>query len=154
MLFDGLNLLSLSQAERERFRGANIAMVFQTLRLIEVMTVREHLRLAAMLRSDPGAKVRGENLIEDFGLSAKLDRLPSELSGGEKQRVALAQALAVRPRIILADEPTAALDADNAAFVADRMADYARGAGAAVVCVSHDPIIFAAAHTICELRKF
>jgi putative ABC transport system ATP-binding protein len=127
--------------------------VFQTCRLIDVLDVAEHMALVARLRRQPAAQAAGIGLIDRLGLGDKLGHRPAQLSGGEKQRVALAQALAARPRILLADEPTAALDRANAEAVSACLRDYAETSGAVVIAVSHDAAMITAAHDEMRLSK-
>ena len=149
----GVAVSAGDDAARRAWRTAMVGFVFQTCRLIDVLTVREHMALVARLRRDAGAEAAGVALATDFGLGDKLDSRPGALSGGEKQRVALAQALAHRPAVVLADEPTAALDSRNAAAVAAALRDYARREGAIVVAVSHDAVVIDAADDVVMLRK-
>lgn len=142
-----------STAARRAWRTANLGFVFQTCRLIDVLTVREHMALVARLRGDAEAEAAGVAMACDLGLADKLESLPGALSGGEKQRVALAQALAHRPAIVLADEPTAALDRANAVAVAVALGEYARRERAVVVAVSHDAVLIDAADDIVQLQK-
>jgi putative ABC transport system ATP-binding protein len=140
-------------AARRAWRTAHVGFVFQTCRLIDVLTVRQHMALVARLRGHAEAEASGVALAGALGLGDKLDALPGALSGGEKQRVALAQALAHRPAIVLADEPTAALDNRNAGAVAQVLRDYAGTHSGIVVAVSHDDALITAADDIVRLEK-
>lgn len=153
VLHDAIAISASDSVARRLWRTAHVGFVFQTCRLIDVLTVRQHMALVARLRSAPAAAAAGVAMAEAFGLGDRLDALPGALSGGEKQRVALAQALAHRPAIVLADEPTAALDKRNALAVAAALADYARQHQAIVVTVSHDDILFDAADDVVRLEK-
>lgn len=147
------NLTALQPAAASAWRRRHIGMVFQTSRLVALMSVREHIALAARLRGNPDAVAHGLALVEQLGLADKLDTRPGQLSGGEKQRVALAQALCFRPPVLLADEPTAALDCVNAKRVACHMRTYARDANAIVICVSHDRAVIDAADDYLALER-
>ena len=138
---------------RRQWRRAHVGLIFQTCRLFDILTADEHMNLVARLRGVPGAHASGRRWLERLGLGDRLQHRPGQLSGGEKQRVALAQALAAAPAILLADEPTAALDAINGEIVARTLATYAREAGAIVVAVSHDRVMFDAADRRLELEK-
>jgi putative ABC transport system ATP-binding protein len=108
--------------------------------LILTLTAGENVELALDLKGVPGkvARRRAGELLEQVGLSDKFNTFPSELSGGQKQRVAIARALAGEPDIILADEPTAALDSHSGRVVIEMLRDLARRHGRAVAVVTHD----------------
>jgi ABC-type lipoprotein export system ATPase subunit len=147
------NLSRLADAEQSAWRRQNLGLIFQTSRLVGVMTVREHIRLASAIRGKPEAEAEGLAILDMLGMAARLARLPAKLSGGEKQRVAIAQALCINPSILLADEPTAALDRDNAALVAETLRTFAHERGAVVICVSHDRVVIDAADDLMMLEK-
>ncbi|MEQ1725324.1 MAG: ATP-binding cassette domain-containing protein [Sphingopyxis sp.] len=151
LLYADRDLLAMSAAERTTWRRHHIGLMFQTSRLMGYMNAREHLRLSAALRGDPEAYQYGMSLLSHFGLDDKLDYPPAALSGGEKQCVALAQLLSARPALVLADEPTAALDPADAQRVAATLAGYAREQGAIVLCVGDDHSIFGHADTLMTL---
>ncbi|MGL6043069.1 MAG: ABC transporter ATP-binding protein [Sandaracinobacteroides sp.] len=153
VLHDGIPVSRLSETGRRDWRRREVGLVFQTCRLIDVLTVREHMTLVGRLREGADAALEGVAIATSLGLGDLLSARPVQLSGGEKQRVALAQAMAHRPRILLADEPTAALDAANSALVARRLGDYARANGAVVVAVSHDHVMMEAADDLIALEK-
>jgi putative ABC transport system ATP-binding protein len=147
------NLTQLHPAAQARWRRENLGLVFQTSRLVGVMTPIEHIRLAAAIRNCPQAVEEGVAALSALGMGGRLSQLPSQLSGGEKQRVALAQALCARPAVLLADEPTAALDQTNAALVAHTLRTFARQCKAVVICVSHDRVVMDAADELLMLEK-
>lgn len=136
--FGDLILTDLPELAASKWRRENLGLIFQTSRLVRVLSVAEHVELAARLRRQVAARTEGLDLLDRLGLSGKLDFRPHQLSGGEKQRVALAQAMCTRPSILLADEPTAALDQGNAELVADILHQFAVTNSSVVVCVSHD----------------
>jgi putative ABC transport system ATP-binding protein len=144
---------SLSHRQRQQWRSKEVALVFQTCRLIDVLTVAEHMALVGRLRDRPDATASGLAWVEKLGLGHRLSQRPADLSGGEKQRVALAQALAAAPSLLLADEPTAALDPVNARTVAEAIGHYARDTGAVVIAVSHDSTMFDAASDRLQLER-
>lgn len=144
---------SLNRRQRQQWRNKEVALVFQTCRLIDVLTVAEHMALVGRLRGRPDATASGLAWVEKLGLGHRLSQRPADLSGGEKQRVALAQALAAAPSLLLADEPTAALDPVNARTVAQAIGHYARDSGAVVIAVSHDTTMFDAASDRLQLER-
>ena len=143
----------LTAVQRQHWRGGQVALVFQTCRLIDVLTVAEHMTLVGRLRRRPAATTEGLAWINRLGLGHRLGQRPADLSGGEKQRVALAQALAAAPALLLADEPTAALDPVNTRLVANVLGDYARSTDAVVIAVSHDATMLAAASERLHLER-
>lgn len=151
--FGDTNLTTLKPLATKQWRRKHIGMVFQTSRLVNLMSVREHILLSARIRGSNAAIAEGLKRLGDFDLGDKLDARPGQLSGGEKQRVALAQALSFDPPVLLADEPTAALDQKNAELVAQTLRAYAREKQAVVICVSHDRALFDAADDILKLEK-
>jgi putative ABC transport system ATP-binding protein len=147
------NLSALDPAKATEWRRRNLGLVFQTSRLVSVMSVAEHVRLAAAVRDRRDALAHGQAMLRSLGMADKDDHLPGQLSGGEKQRVAIAQAICAQPAILLADEPTAALDQANAELVARTLQTYARNNQAIVVCVSHDRAVIDAADDVLMLTK-
>lgn len=143
----------LPDIARREWRRRHVGLIFQTCRLFDILSAEEHMALVARLRGSPAALGAGRGWLQRLGLGDRMHHRPGQLSGGEKQRVALAQALAAAPSVLLADEPTAALDAPNAEAVARTLADYAAETGAVVVAVSHDRSMFEAAHQRVELER-
>lgn len=147
------DLTALSPQQQGEWRRQHLGLIFQTSRLVGVMSVREHVRLAALIRGRPEAEGAGLAMLDLLGMAEKLNHLPVQLSGGEKQRVAIAQALCAQPAVLLADEPTAALDHHNSALVAATLSSFARDRGAVVICVTHDRVVMEAADYVLELEK-
>ncbi|MGC4084583.1 MAG: ABC transporter ATP-binding protein [Vicinamibacterales bacterium] len=137
---DGRSLDGLGDRERSQFRLKNIGFVFQGFNLFPTLTAVQNVELALDLRGVTGREARAQasDLLEQVGLGAKLHAYPADLSGGQKQRVAIARALAGGPAILLADEPTAALDSHSGQSVMQLMQRLARDSGRAVVIVTHD----------------
>jgi len=136
----GIESTNLSEAEMSRIRLHSIGFVFQSFNLIPPFTALENTMLPLLLagRSRRQAEARARTLLERLGLGQRLNHLPATLSGGEKQRVAVARALANDPPLILADEPTANLDSKTGAEVANLFAEAARNLNKAVLLVTHD----------------
>lgn len=137
----GTEVTALTQKQLPRVRLENIGFVFQGFNLFPTLTAAENVELMLDLKGIRGAaaKKRSRELLTQVGLADKCDTFPADLSGGQKQRVAIARALAGDPGIILADEPTAALDSQTGRTVMEMMRDLAHQRGRAVVIVTHDP---------------
>jgi len=136
----GKEVVNLREKELPAIRLQHIGFVFQAFNLFPTLTAGENVELMLDLKgvSAARAKKRAEELLDQVGLSSKYKSFPSDLSGGQKQRVAIARALAGDPEIILADEPTAALDSHTGRNVMEMMSDLAHKRGRAVVIVTHD----------------
>jgi putative ABC transport system ATP-binding protein len=138
----GVNLIGLHDAARRNFRISNVGLVFQEFSLVEYLTVLDNIllpyRINRSLRLDASIRTRAEQLATNLGLLPLLSRRPTRLSHGERQRVAVCRALIASPKLILADEPTANLDPDNASRVLDALDQYSRQHSATLVVVTHD----------------
>jgi putative ABC transport system ATP-binding protein len=132
------DLASLSEAERDVFRGQHIGYVFQTHHLLPGFTALENVLLGMSFTGRPADRKWAEHLLREVGLSERLHYKPQKLSVGQQQRVAVARALANRPKLVLADEPTGALDATNAQQVLDLIRSLCREVNAALLLVTHD----------------
>ena len=138
---DGVAVNGLSEAERTVIRQKKISFVFQAFRLFHSLSALDNVALGFEIRDPaaPGRKELARDLLLQFGLGDKLHQEPSELSPGEKQRVAIARALAGNPPILLADEPTASLDAEAGRNICQILRREVDEQGRTVVVVSHDP---------------
>lgn len=136
----GKEITALREKELPRVRLENIGFVFQGFNLFPALTACENIELALDLKGIRGreAKKRAKNLLIQVELDDKINSYPADLSGGQKQRVAIARALAGEPQIILADEPTAALDSHSGRVVMELLRSLAREQNRAVVVVTHD----------------
>ena len=136
----GTRISSLDRSQRAAFRRDHVGVVGQDARLVEFLTAAENVELGLSLRGVPSEEtvVPARDALEAVGLPDLADRRANELSAGERGRVAIARAIAVRPAVLLADEPTARLDEANARAVAELLARLARESGTAVVCATHD----------------
>jgi putative ABC transport system ATP-binding protein len=142
----------LSANARSRFRAENIGFVFQQFHLVPYLNVRQNILTANVPSRQPHPHDRAAELIRHFSLEQRQHHVPAQLSVGERQRVALARALFNRPKLVLADEPTGNLDADNAITVLDALREYA-DAGAAVLMVTHDPNATKRAHRCVQMDQ-
>jgi ABC-type lipoprotein export system ATPase subunit len=134
----GENLGRLDAARLDRWRGTTVGIVLQALHLLKHLSVRDNLRLAQYLAQVPQDDERIGDTLAALGVAEKGSRRPSELSQGEQQRVAIARAVVNRPKLLLADEPTANLDDAAAAKVVDLLAEQAARHGATLVVATHD----------------
>ena len=138
-----VDLAAMGEAQRDVFRGQNIGYVFQTHHLLGGFTALENVLLGMSFTGRPGDPQWAKHLLEEVGLSDRLHYKPEKLSVGQQQRVAVARALANRPRLVLADEPTGALDPKNAQAVLELIRRLCAEVGASLLLVSHDPQITA-----------
>jgi putative ABC transport system ATP-binding protein len=134
-----VDITTLSEAQRDVFRGKNIGYIFQTHHLLQGFTALENVLLGMSFTGRRHDPAWAKHLLAEVGLSDRLDYKPAKLSVGQQQRVAVARALANRPRLVLADEPTGALDPKNAQAVLELIRKLCNEVGAALLLVSHDP---------------
>ena len=134
----GQNLGKLQGATLDRWRGATVGIVLQALHLVRHLSVRDNLRLAQYMAHLPQDDTRIHDTLAALDVAGKAARRPSELSQGERQRVAIARAVVNRPKLLLADEPTANLDDAAAALAIDLLAEQAARHGATLVVATHD----------------
>jgi putative ABC transport system ATP-binding protein len=134
----GENLGRLDAARLDRWRGTTVGIVLQALHLVKHLSVRDNLRLAQYLAQVPQDDTRIADTLAALGVGEKGTRRPSELSQGEQQRVAIARAVVNRPKLLLADEPTANLDDAAAGKVVDLLSEQAARHGATLVVATHD----------------
>jgi putative ABC transport system ATP-binding protein len=153
VLLDGRDLQQMSDAERTSNRAASMGFVFQQFNLIQVMTAAENVELPLLLAGCPPseARRRATEMLERVGLGHRPHHRPSELSGGEQQRVTIARAVAGRPRLVWADEPTGALDSETADEVMSLLRELHRD-GLTLVLVTHDASIGESAPRLVRMR--
>jgi putative ABC transport system ATP-binding protein len=151
VLLGGEPLSSLDAAARGRARARSVAYIFQGSNLLPMFTAAENVAFAEHVTGGHDG-VSVTELLELVGLSAKLDALPGELSGGEAQRVAIARALAQSPALLLCDEPTGQLDQDTGSRVLDLIDALHERLGFALVVATHDAKVAARAHRIVTLE--
>ncbi len=154
VLVDGVELTGLGLSAQTEFRLRRVGMVFQFGELLPELTVLENvalpLRLLGISRSQ--AERRATAWLARLGLDGCGEAHPNALSGGEVQRAGIARALAHEPRLVLADEPTGALDEDNSAHIAGLLVGAAKESGAMVIVATHDPLIASKADRVLRLR--
>ena len=136
----GQDVHALVGAKRDLFRGRHLGMIFQNFNLLHGFSALENVMAAMMFSEIPRNehRDRGLDLLRYLGIDQP-NRLPEQLSIGQQQRVAVARAMACDPVLVLADEPTASLDPDNAGIAIDMIENICRDKNAALLCVSHDP---------------
>lgn len=136
----GQDIHALGGAKRDLYRGSRIGMIFQNFNLLRGFSARENVLAALMFSSVPRGQhgPRADELLKIVGIQTP-NRDVAELSIGQMQRVAVARAVAAKPALVLADEPTASLDPENAAAAMDLIQTTCKEAGAALLCTSHDP---------------
>jgi putative ABC transport system ATP-binding protein len=149
----GHSTAGLSPDEFAELRRKHIGFVFQSYHLFPALTALDNVRLALDVRGERfGAFRRAREALAAVGLSHKIKALPHELSGGEQQRVAIARAVVAKPALILADEPTAALDSQNGHSIMSLLAEFASSPGCGVLVVTHDPRTLPFANRIVQIE--
>jgi putative ABC transport system ATP-binding protein len=147
-------ITSLSESDRVAFRKDAIGVVYQADNLLPFLTVFENIQLQLALRGDTeDVENRITHLLDRLGLSGLGERLPDQLSGGQRQRVAIARAIIHQPAVILADEPTGALDEENAAAVVQLLLEAYQHLGSTLVVVTHEPTVAGCMERLVELRE-
>ncbi|MCB9765752.1 MAG: ABC transporter ATP-binding protein [Alphaproteobacteria bacterium] len=152
IVLDGQDLGGLGEAELGRVRAEKVGFVFQSFNLIPVLTAVENVEVALRLGGQPKDRARCAAALAEVGLADLLDRRPAQLSGGQQQRVAIARALVKRPRLVIADEPTANLDSHTGAAVLDLMKDLNQRHGTTFLFSTHDPMVLERAGRVVRLR--
>jgi putative ABC transport system ATP-binding protein len=151
--FNSADVSQMSERERATLRRERIGFIFQTFNLIPVLTAYENVEYFLLTGRLSRLQVRQRVLqaLEAVGIAAQADRRPNHMSGGQRQRVAIARALARQPSVVLADEPTAALDQATGLAVVNLMKDLNRNHGVTFVFSSHDPNILRTADRVVQL---
>lgn len=134
----GFKLNVMSEDDRAYIRNQFVGFVFQNFQLLQTLTALENVMVPLELRGEKNAGKRATELLARVGLAARLDHYPSQLSGGEQQRVAMARAFITAPKILFADEPTGNLDEENAGHVTDLLFGMNREEGTTLVLVTHN----------------
>jgi len=148
IVIDGTDITTRSEAERDRFRADTVGVVYQTFNLLQGFSAKENVMLGAAFarnhtRTSGSGSVerRAEELLTRLGLQSAMNRKPRELSVGQQQRVAVARALIGKPKLLLADEPTANVDAANVARVMEELRSLAQADGTALLVITHDKAV-------------
>ena len=149
---DGLDITRLDEDRLARLRGEKIGFVFQFFHLIPSLTAFENVAVPMEIAGAADAAARTSALLREVGLEGRAHHYPSQLSGGEQQRIALARALANDPPIVLADEPTGNLDSNNGRHIMDLLRTIHTKRGSTVVLVTHDAELAAMANARLVLR--
>jgi putative ABC transport system ATP-binding protein len=148
----GTDITRLDEDALARLRGEKIGFVFQFFHLVPSLTAKENIQVPMEIAGRRDAVERAQALLDEVGLHDRGHHYPSQLSGGEQQRIAIARALANDPPLILADEPTGNLDSSNGRHVLDLLLQVRRTRGVTLVLVTHDPKVAAVADDRLELR--
>ena len=154
VLIDGTDVFAMKDREVAAFRNKHIGFIFQFHQLLPEFTALENVCIPAMIAREKESVYmpRAEQLLRDLGLADRMHHKPSELSGGEKQRVAAARALMMAPDIILADEPTGSLDTQNKKELSDLLLKLRQEYGQTILLVTHDKELANIADRIIEIK--
>ena len=136
--FENQEITKLNEDEVSKIRRKNIGIIFQSFYLIPNYTAVENVALTLELNNLKNPYDRAKELLDRFGLKNRFNNLPSQLSGGEQQRVAIARAIAMKPKLILADEPTGNLDSENSQMITDILFKYIKEESSSLIMVTHD----------------
>ena len=137
--FKNFEISSLNEDEISEIRRKDIGIVFQSFYLIPNYTALENVSLALEINKIKDPINKAKEILNKFGLGKRLNNLPSQLSGGEQQRVAIARSIVMKPELILADEPTGNLDTENSVMISDILFKYVKEEGSSLIMVTHDP---------------
>ena len=148
----GVDVTALDEDGLARFRRDHVGYVFQSFHLLPTLTAQENVAVPLELAGDAGAAARAAALLGEVGLAARAHHYPVQLSGGEQQRVAVARAMARRPALLLADEPTGNLDSATGKQIIELLVGMNRRLGATLVLVTHDTALAAHADRVVTLR--
>lgn len=152
IFIDGVDITALDEDPLARLRGEKIGFVFQFFHLVPSLTALENILVPMEIAGRRDARPRAQALLDEVGLHDRGHHYPSQLSGGEQQRIAIARALANDPPLILADEPTGNLDSQNGRHILDLLLQAGRARAATLVLVTHDPAVAAVADAQLILR--
>lgn len=150
ILIQGTDVTAMKGREIAAFRRERLGFIFQDCNLLDTLTAFENIALALTILRHPAGEIDGlvKDTAELLGIEGVLDKYPYQLSGGERQRVAAARAIITDPALILADEPTGALDSKSARQLLERLEELNRSRGASILMVTHDPFTASYCHRI------
>lgn len=152
VIIDGYDITGASEDELAPLRNSMIGFVFQSFHLVPSMTAKENIMFPAELLGDKRAEEGAMHLLRRVGLEDRADNLPSQLSGGEKQRISLCRAMINRPKLLFADEPTGNLDSKNGEIVIEQLVELKAEQRATLILVTHNPDIAKAADRVLLLE--
>jgi putative ABC transport system ATP-binding protein len=152
VIIDGVDITRLDEDSLARLRGEKVGFVFQFFHLVPSLTALENILVPMEIAGRRDARTRAQALLDEVGLHDRGHHYPSQLSGGEQQRIAIARALANDPPLILADEPTGNLDSTNGRHILDLLLEVKKSRQATLVLVTHDPSVAAVADARLTLR--
>jgi putative ABC transport system ATP-binding protein len=148
---DRRDITGATEDQLAAMRNEVIGFVFQSFHLVPSMTALENVSFPAELKGDDGAPSRARKLLEQVGLMDRANNLPSQLSGGEKQRIAICRAMINRPKLLFADEPTGNLDSENGQAILEQLLVLKQAHNATLILVTHNPDIARAADRVLTL---
>ena len=152
VILDHRDITHATEGELAPLRNRYIGFVFQSFHLVPSMTAMENIMFPSELLGDPDAPKHARELLTGVQLEQRADNLPSQLSGGEKQRVALCRAMINRPKLLFADEPTGNLDSENGKAILSQLIDLKNQQGATLILVTHNPDISLAADRVLTIK--
>ncbi|WP_062532718.1 ABC transporter ATP-binding protein [Jeotgalibaca dankookensis] len=150
IMVDGTDIGKFSDRQLTNFRRLDVGFVFQFYNLVPNLTARENVELASQISN---RALDAGDVLNDVGLSERMDNFPAQLSGGEQQRVAIARAIAKRPKLLLCDEPTGALDYETGKQVLKLLQDTCRDTGTTVIVITHNQAIAPMADRVIEINS-
>lgn len=152
VVIDDTKLDTLNEDERAQIRNQSVGFIFQNFQLIQTLTALENIMVPLELRGDKGAYKKAKELLDRVGLDSRGDHYPTQLSGGEQQRVSIARAFSNNPKILFADEPTGNLDDDTGSKVEELLFDINKEEGTTLVLVTHDLDLARRTHRIVRIK--
>ena len=152
IIFEDEDISQHSEDRLADIRKRKIGIVFQSFYLIPNYTALENVSLVLEINKVPDAKKKSMELLEQFGLKDRINHFPSQLSGGEQQRVAIARSIVLNPKLILADEPSGNLDSENSKLIMSLLFKYCKQNGSSLVLVTHDQMLAKDCDRIIEIK--